>query len=38
MDYADWKLFIDAAELGSLSKVALPMARASRISAADQRT
>src|SRR5262245_30544787 len=23
MDYADWKLFIDAAELGSLSKVAL---------------
>src|SRR4029077_16952356 len=23
MDYAEWKLFIDAAELGSLSKVAL---------------
>jgi len=23
MDYDDWKLFIDAAELGSLSKVAL---------------
>ena len=28
MDYAAWKLFIDAAELGSLSKVAWPMARA----------
>ena len=34
MDYAAWKLFIDAADFGSLSKVAVTTALASRTSAA----